>query len=453
MINISQRSGSILNWGFFVMGLLFGLVDIDVFLAEDNFFAHFSFFDTITIANYFKYFFFVLFSLVGIFYFLKNGLTKNLKIMSLFLLGFILVSEYRLFADNYNFITAFLPFEIRHLMIFMFVAIWVIYGCQDKSFTYFIKGFMVITVGRAAGSVVWYFILGGGFVKIGELRTIAWDGSFLQEILVSVFFLIYFYLKAESKQVAVKLFYLISTVIVILVIGASFRRFFILKLVTISMAAIVLSLFLQKEALDAKRVLKIFSAITLFIGISLATLIQVFTWDTLVDRVKSLSFEQQLNELAMSNDIYVDDWFTQFDLLRDNGLKGIGFKNRYNVIRMIDYIVGKDAEEEIGLHTGFYEIIVRMGILGGVLQLLIFLLYPGKCIIDLRGKCNYADAFAASAAISYILYSGLFPFGPNLLCDIKTCFFVGISIGFLEMLIANSVTSLPTAKSVQPVAN
>jgi len=421
---------------FFVLGVLFGFFDTDVYLAENNFFITLGYFQPITTTNVFKYFFFFFFLFLGSLAFLKRRPKLIIIFVLIFFIFFYLVAVSRMLLDGYG-ISSIFDTEVRHLAILFCVSFLFIVSDRPKwlnSIISFIYGFVVMTVIRAIITLISYFFGNyAAFNFAGGVSSTIFDGVQLQCQLVSgiIIFLLGMISWLKNNYKSAWLFFLISVVSFMTIIG-SFRRSAILITVSVFIGGIIISYFLRRKILV--KFPKLMVGITLFLLISSFSFIAFFGLNIAVNRFNSLTFNSSQEQLYVkSNAQYIDDWNAQFEVFKNTYGLGTGFNNSYESygVSLLSREIFLSYDNEVPLHIGFYVVGTRMGILGYILQFLLFILIPLYFLKRAYGKVTVIPSLIVGFCTMYLFFIGLFPLLGLSYIDIKIAIFLGSCFGGL----------------------
>ena len=278
------------------------------------------------------------------------------------------------------------------------------------------------------------FSIGEGVEITGGVRSVALD------IGVMLFSLAYLFITAskfyehlQRKQMTQAFAFLVVSVPLLLFPIASFRRSIIVLTVGSLVLGVLLHAFVNRMLL--RRLLPVSAAVLVMASISAGMFIALFGADVALERLRSFALHDE-GGFSASNEWYEKDSDYAWDLIKHNPVAGIGFSTPYG-------LTGRDDEglqsfdngtaSEIVLHVGMEELVVRQGVYGAAIWLVVFIVAPCRRILELR-SIGRPVSLVPCFFISFFIISANLPTSPPFYNEVRTAVFLGLAfgIGFID---------------------
>jgi hypothetical protein len=274
------------------------------------------------------------------------------------------------------------------------------------------------------------FIIGDGVEITGGVRSVALDAGFM---IFGIFYLFVgvnktLKLFAEGKQRAA-FGWMVASVILLFLPIASFRR----ATIVITVGSLILGFLIHSfvNRILLRRILPILAVNVLVAAVSVGMFFATFGPDVAMERIRSFAIHDE-GDLSASNASYERDFDYTFDLIKRNPVAGIGFSTAYGISGR-DEEMGAMAQfdrvgSEIVLHVGLLELVVRQGIFGILVWLLVFLWIPGFRIYQLRKMGTQVSLIPCLCLAFFFLYANLLT-SPPFYNEVRPAIFLGMALG------------------------
>jgi hypothetical protein len=422
--------GMLLQAIHFLAGFVFVFVDTDTFRPELNTFTGDFLFGAPNVFRIYTYIF--------SFYFLGLGIqfvrgrqavywwTANLGI------GFYAIFALtRLFVDG----RLFKPIESLEIRNVILLGIIIATATNPASWNGWLKPFIKGCITAFLIRVIFHFLggpkdtleaLGVDAVSFYGTYSIHCGLAVALGIVVAIRF-------AELGRWWLFLVCAILVLVSLAVLASGFSRLAMLYSIVTPCFGLCLAYWLRKQTRRGLIIMAtVFASI---IGVLGVVLVGYYGIEAAGDRVYSLTDPKGESAAQTSNLAYLDDWKALSEVLQNHPW-GVGYGNSYGVNRYIDSeLDSADAEFEIPLHIGWYELSARTGVFG--LGVIVGLLWPVLYTLwKLRGKLPKSQAMVAGGLAAFFLFGLLFPFSAPLTSQLKVMATYGIVLGcILQMLV------------------
>ena len=309
---------------------------------------------------------------------------------------------------------------------FVFIAAMAVCCAQDMFFrSGIVAGVVSVALVKLIHAV---FVLktDGAVEMVAGVSSLAADGGTLTNWAVAALWCgsygtIYFSKKQYPRSVWCALGFMIFLIALV----ATFRRTNLIRVLGMMTVTVMLAGYMRRHSF---RALGGAALVALVLGGVLAgSTVVVFGVLDGCERMLSLSPDSD-SKYAGSNETYGDDWQAWVSTVIEHYGLGVGPGQPYGVQRLVEEIESAAMTGEIPLHTGSYEMIASFGPAGLIFQFGVLVALP-LLAVHSRRKANLPlDAlFTASAA--FLLWIGLWPFGPPLQFNQATLVLTAIQAG------------------------
>ena len=285
---------------------------------------------------------------------------------------FYLWASARMIIDGYGPLSPFLN-EARGFMVFAgAIAAGLMLAENDERLREATAAFQWVIAGKAAVVLALYVIY-GGVPLVADVPSVEIDGGFLMLCLVAAAVAVGRLLHAAKRTEW--LLSAISLVLCLAVIVGSYRRLVVIYCILIFAVWVVPRLihargwFVGGASAVTAGAMAMAGGFVMYAG--------WFGWEAAVGRLHSLLMTESVDaQQALSSEMYLDDWRAWSELMCEHWLSGIGFRNQVTFHgRLTDAVFGSDGGR-VSLHTGVYELWMRMGVIGAIYHAAYFVLLP-----------------------------------------------------------------------------
>ena len=357
----------------------------------------------------------------------KNLGFKRHGFLFLFLIAFCIATGIRSAMDMRNGLYL-LATGSRHFLVFTLIAMAASLPAGFNIVRPLLAGAVPAFLMRFCYSL-YRFAQGDGVEIIGGVRGVALDTGVM---LFAVFFLFItvskMYEHLERKNATKAFFWFVMSVPLVFFPISSFRRGIIVLTMGSLLIGVLLHAFANRVLL--RRLLPITAVSVVTAAIGAATFAGLFGADVAMERLRSFALHDE-GGLSASNEWYEQDSDYAFDLIKRNPVAGIGFSNPYGISgRDDDSISNFDTggASEIILHVGMEELVVRQGIFGAAVWLLVFIAAPIRRVFELR-SLRKPVSLVGCLSIGFLLIAANLPTAPPFYNEIRTAVFLGLGFG------------------------
>ena len=336
----------------------------------------------------------------------------------------------------------------RHILTFALVAMAASLAGRYNMFRPLLMGAIPVFCFRFCYSL-YAFGTGEGVEITGGIRSVALDIGVMFFSLAYLFIAISkLYEHAMRKQNTQAFIWFVISVPLLLFPIASFRRSMIVMTVGSLVVGVLLHAFANRMLV--RRLLPVMAAIVIMATMSAGMFIALFGADVAVERLRSFALHDE-GGFSESNEWYEKDSDYAGDLITRNPVAGIGFSTPYGFAGRDDenlqsFDTGKDSE--IVLHVGMEELVVRQGIYGAAVWLIVFIIAPLRRVWELRSLGRPVSLIPCLFIAVFLIAANL-PTAPPFYNEIRPAVFLGLwfGIGFADDPAA-IFDSLPRATTV-----
>jgi hypothetical protein len=342
----------------------------------------------------------------------------------------IAYASLRILVDGHGAGAAFAGTEIRGFMLIGTLPLLVF--CTLANFSllpWFVIPFCIAIFLKSILLIYGYIAFGGVEFMTG-VRSVVVDGNALNSLSIGVLIALALatYLISKRRYAWAAIAAVICLLLVCMVAG-SFRRLVLIKALTGAGIFMIVISYIKGRLLENLPYMAAFvSVLGALVGVAYAA---IFGLADAEERLRSLNFQSETGSYSGSNKFYIEDWTLLGETLIKTGGLGVGFRNEYGISVRSD--MGSEiamANTEIPLHTGLYELWGRLGIFGAIFHLLGFIIIPISAIKVARVNQN-DGAWLVAPSAAWLLFLGLFPFGPPPYLNITSWFYCSFAIGCL----------------------
>lgn len=272
------------------------------------------------------------------------------------------------------------------------------------------------------------YIAGDGFEIAGGVRSVALDTGFTIFGLFYLFIAIdHVFKNIQKRSLLTSSAWIISAIPLLALPIASFRRGMIVLVLGSLTLGLVFHLIISGRFI--RRFLPTLTICVAIVGIGVSIFAIIFGKETASERIRSFMVHED-GALAQSNIEYQLDFDYAVALIEKNPFLGIGFSLPYGLSGRDSNInsMVADTSNELVLHVGMLELVVRQGIWGGLIWLLAFLWIPIRWININRGTTNSDSLFQCLSMALFFLISNI-PTSPPFYNEIRPAVFLGIALG------------------------
>ena len=321
-------------------------------------------------------------------------------------MAFYLCASARMIVDGYGPLSPFLN-EARGFMIFAgAIATGLMLAKDDERLREATMAFQGVIAGKALVSLALYAWV-GGVPLVADVPSVEIDGGFLMLCLVSAALALCRLLHAAKPMDRV--ISVISLMLCLAVIVGSYRRLVVIYCALV-FAGWMVPRWIQNRGwfVGGASALIAVMAVT---ASGFAIYAGWFGWEAATGRLQSLLMtEGGDGQQALSSEMYLDDWRAWCELMREHWLSGIGFRNQVTFHgRLTDAVFGGDGGR-VSLHTGAYELWIRMGIVGAAYHAVFFGLVPLALIGRAAAIKSPASHDLVLMGCAILLVFGFFPY-------------------------------------------
>ena len=285
---------------------------------------------------------------------------------------------------------------------------------------------------------VWVFRTGGAVEMITGVPSLAADGGTLSTWATAALWCgSYGAIYLSRKEYARTAWCTLGLTIFLIALAATFRRTNLIRVLGMMAVMVLLAGYMRRRSLRA--FVGVASVVFILGGILIGSTVVIFGLADSYERALSLSPDSG-SKYGGTNEAYSDDWQAWIGTVLEHYGLGVGPGQPYGVQRLVEEVENAAMTGEIPLHTGSYEMLASFGPAGLIFQFGALVGLP-LVAVHFRRKSHVPldPLFTASAA--FLLWIGLWPFGPPLQFNQATLVFTAIQAGIV------CATQMPTGRA------